>query len=126
MVATFGGDLEIIRLASKNGIIVRGGLSKLITYAERSLNPERIMTYVDLCLGDGKGYLNAGFELIEITKPGYFYYKNNTILSRQQCQKHKLSKLLEKFDENLSESINMFNNGFRRVWNAGNLKLIKS
>ena len=46
-------------------------------------------------------------------------------LSKQQCQKHKLEKLLgENYRDNLPESANMFSNGFRRVWDADHLKLV--
>ena len=40
------------------------------------------------------------------------------------CQKHKLPKLLEKFDVNKSEYENMKVNGWRRVWDSGNTKWV--
>jgi len=112
---------EIIRMASKLNSIVRGGVSRLISTAISRVGS--IMTYADLMHSDGAGYRHAGMELTSITKPGYFYYKGTTRLSRQQCQKHKLHKLLKHFDPSLSESMNMFNSGYRRVWDAGHLKL---
>ena len=35
-------------------------------------------------------------------------------------QKHKLPKLLEAFDANLTEWQNMQNNGYDRIWDCGN------
>ena len=40
------------------------------------------------------------------------------------CQKHKLNKLLEKFDNNKTEYENMVSNGWKRVWDSGNAKWI--
>ena len=71
-------------------------------------------------------YNRLGFNKLYVTSPNYKYIKNKIILSRQQCQKHKLIELLgNKFDPNLTESQNMFNSGFRRLWDAGNIKLVK-
>ena len=42
--------------------------------------------------------------------------------NRISYQKHKLHKLLPKFDNTLSEYHNMLNNGFNRVWDCGNYK----
>ena len=64
-------------------------------------------------------------KLIGTTKPNYFYIKNNRIYSRQQFQKHKLSRKLCEFDDSLTEVQNMFNNGYRRIWDCGHLKLIE-
>jgi len=40
---------------------------------------------------------------------------------RSKFQKHKLSKLLDNFDSNLSEVSNMYANGYRRIWDSGNI-----
>jgi hypothetical protein len=115
---------EIIRLAYKTGSTIRGGASKLLFFVTRNISSS-ISTFADLRYSIGGVYEHLGFKKIKITSPGYFYYKQNgcdyLMLSRQQCQKHKLSRILEAFDPKLSESQNMFNNGYRRVWNAGNI-----
>ena len=43
--------------------------------------------------------------------------------SRYQTQKHKLSKLLEYFDPELSEIQNMELHGFTKIYDAGNMKV---
>lgn len=125
MVASFShykDGYEIIRLATKLGTQVRGGASRLLHHF-RIEHQCPIYTFADLRYSVGNVYQQLGFQKLKITRPGYFYYKHTFhILSRQQCQKHKLRKLLgDKFDVNLSESQNMFKNGFRRVWTAGNI-----
>ena len=66
--------------------------------------------------------LGFGFE--KNTSPSYIYWKNNKILNRMSCQKHKLEKLLESFDPTQTEYENMLNNGFKRVWDCGNIKYV--
>lgn len=120
-------EYEIIRLASKQSHIVRGGASKLIANFDKIFNHPTIHTFADLKHSHGTVYRTLGFHEISVTPPGYFYYhpNGNIIMSRQQCQKHKLHKLLKNYDRAASESQNMFNNGFRRVWTAGNIKFIR-
>jgi hypothetical protein len=115
---------EVIRLAYKCGSTVRGGASRLLKYATNNIS-KNIITFADLRYSLGNVYDRLGFEKVKVTSPGYFYYKQKSdgylILSRQQCQKHKLMEFLNVYDQDLSESQNMFNNQFRRVWNAGNI-----
>jgi len=120
-------EYEIIRLASKQGHMIRGGASKLIANFDKLFNSPIIHTFADLRHSQGTVYKTLGFLELSVTPPGYFYYhpNGNVILSRQQCQKHKLHKLLEHFNNAASETQNMFNNGFRRVWTAGNIKFIR-
>ena len=120
---------EIIRLSSMKGTQIRGGASKLLHHFIKTRQPKVIYTYADLRYSTGAVYYKLGFSKLHITSPGYFYtmgnYRDNNfgILSRQRCQKHKLPKLLgDCFNPNLTEAENMFNNGYRRVWDAGHTK----
>ncbi len=116
---------EIIRMATRAGYHIRGGASKLLHHFLKN-HKSPVYTYADLRYSNGDVYTKLGFKHIATTQPGYFYCKGNTILSRQQCQKHKLHKFLENFDDSLTESENMFNNGYRRVWDAGHKKFVLS
>jgi len=58
-----------------------------------------------------------------VTEPNYFYFKQDDITklwSRVSFQKHKLKKKLELFDDSLSETQNMYNNGYRKIYDCGN------
>jgi hypothetical protein len=125
MVASFSkyrDGFELIRLATKQGYNIRGGLSRLLAHFKKN-NDQPLFTYADFRYSYGHSYRHLGFRDAGLTRPGYFYYRGNAILSRQQCQKSKLAKLLgEGFDPTLSESANMFRNGFRRVSDAGHLR----
>lgn len=102
---------ELIRFASKYKVI--GGASKLLKYFEKQYKPESIITYADRRFSKGNLYNLLEFKLLSKTQPNYFYIKGNEILTRYQCQKHKLQKLLgDKFDKDLTETENMLANRF--------------
>ncbi len=117
---------EIIRYANKLNMTVVGGFSRLLQAFYRDHNPTEIVTFADRRISIGNVYTKNGFELLCTTRPNYFYIKNNIILSRQKCQKHKLFKLLGTgFDDSLSEVHNMLNSGYIQVFDAGHYKFVK-
>ena len=111
-------EYELIRFCTKLNTQIVGGLSKLI----KASNIDEFITYCDLRYSNGNGYKNSGFELLGQSSPNYFYFKGLNLESRQKYQKHKLSKLLENFDPNLSERENMATNKFLWIYDCGNLK----
>lgn len=117
-------DWEIARYAVKIGNNIVGGASKLFKFFRDNYNPTNVMTYSDRRFGNGDVYQKMGFSLIGMTKPGYYYTDKVNVFSRQQFQKHKLKNKLKNFDHNLSESCNMFINGYRRIWDCGHCKYI--
>lgn len=121
-------EYELIRFCSKLNTTVVGGASKLLKYFERTYKPKSIISFANRRWSQGNLYEKLGFEFIENTNPNYFYFKGGDdakLLSRVQFQKHKLKDKLEIFDENLSESKNMYNNGYRKIYDCGNKKYIK-
>lgn len=70
---------ELIRFASKMGVTVTGGLSKLISLFITEVDPAHIMTYADRDWGYGEGYLKLGFSLIEKSAPVVFYIHSQTL-----------------------------------------------
>lgn len=118
------GKWEICRLASLIGMSVTGGPSKLLKHFITQNNPKTIFTYADARFSNGNAYRQIGFKNIKKTRPNYFYIGSKCQpMSRIGFQKHKLKSILQSFDETLSESQNMFNNGYRRTWDAGHYKL---
>jgi hypothetical protein len=116
------GEYELHRMCSKLNTQVVGGFSKLIKHS----GLKNFISYVDRSLYNGKGYKSSGFKVLEYTKPGYFYYstkKKDIRINRVSAQKHRLSKLLENFDLSLTEEDNMLNNGYRRIYDCGNIKV---
>lgn len=118
--------IELIRFATKLGHTVVGGLSKLMSHVCRILKPSYIFSYADRRFTNATPcYELVNFKHVGITKPGYMYWKNNKLFSRQKFQKHKLNSLLPVFDPQLTESENMFRNGYRRIWDAGHHRFIR-
>ena len=72
--------LEIARFSTALKTSVPGGLSKLLKHAKswcKSGGYQKIMTYVDRRVGDGRGYKMAGFSLIDETAVDYWYTDNH-------------------------------------------------
>lgn len=123
--ATFGrrkqllkhDGMELIRYASRWNAEVVGGLSRLCSQID-----EPIISFCDRRWFDGSGFLAAGFELVGVTGPSYYYVNSTTgeVKSRFQCQKHKIGAA-----DGQTELERMNELGFFRVYDCGQLKLIR-
>ena len=113
------GEMELHRFCSKINTQVVGGFSKLIKHSGIS----SFVSYVDRSKFDGYGYHNNDFSFVCYTRPSYVYVRQANVLSRYDCQKHKLKKFLESYDEALSEHENMVNNNYFRLYDCGTIKL---
>ncbi len=116
-------EYELIRYATSKHVI--GGASKLLKYFERKFNPKSIITYADRRFSQGNMYYKLGFNYLNLAPANYWWINSTNLYNRYQTQKHKLKTLLKKFDENLSESENMFLNHFNKIYDCGNLVFIK-
>ena len=115
-------EYELIRFCSLKNTSVIGGANKLLKYFINKYHPKSIISYANRRFSNGSIYETLGFKKIGVSTPNYFYFKDSSVLeSRNKYQKHKLSKLLSDFDPSLSESENMFKNGYRRIYDCGNL-----
>ena len=116
-----GFDWELIRFCSLAGVRVLGGAGKLLAHF-RARYPGSVVSYANRRWSDGGLYTALGFSLVGTSAPGYDWVHGRKVLSRHQCQKHKLSALLGSgFDPGKSEAENMRAAGFSRVWDCGNL-----
>lgn len=79
-----------------------------------------MVSYANKRFSDGKIYEILGFKKHHETAPNYFYANCEIVLSRYQCQKRFLSKILEEYHPELSEVENMELNGFFRIFDCGN------
>lgn len=112
---------ELIRFANKLNTRVVGGASKLFA-ALRARCAGSVVSYCNREHGTGSVYRALGMTLTSVSPPSYVWVKNGQkVFSRYQTQKHKLGELLKTFDPDKSEADNLFENGFRRYWDSGNL-----
>lgn len=121
----FSPQHEIIRYASLPGVVVVGGLGKLISNAMRHLEINELVSFCKLEF-DGSGYAKAGGRLVAITKPAenWIHLKTGRIISRLSSQKHRLPRIIDCFDHRLTAHQNLENAGWRVFWTAGNQKFI--
>ena len=119
-------DYECTRMSSIDNTVVVGGVSKLFNHFIKTKDPNSIVTFADLRFGDGGCYKYCGFEFEGYTPQNYWYtYKYILELhSRVKFQKHKLSNLLENFDENKTEFENMIDDNWDRIWDCGDAKYV--
>ena len=119
-------EWEMVRFCNLLNTNIVGGASKLFKYFNKNINVDNldIISFADRRFFNGDLYKNLGFQFEKNTSPSYIYWKNNKILNRMSCQKHKLHKILENFDPIKTEYQNMLDHGFRRVWDCGNIKYI--
>lgn len=114
-------EWEIVRIASKLGITVVGGASKLFNKFMIQYNPSSVLSYADLRYSTGGIYKTLGFEWQHDSAPNYFYVKGAINLPRYKAQKHLLPKLLgNKFNSEKSETQNMLAAGYNKVYDCGN------
>lgn len=108
---------ELLRNCTLPNVTVVGGLTKLITKFKKDCYNGEIICYSDASISYNKHS--------DLTKPNYIWWRGSTVLKRYHTMKHKLPTLLgQGFDELLSESENMKNNGYYRVYDSGNYTTI--
>jgi len=124
-------EYELIRFCTKIGYQVIGGASKLLKHFERQYKPKSLISYANRRWSNGNLYKKIGFKYVNETSPNFFYFDNSRELkSREMYQKHKQREMYNKgilktFDENKTGQENMYLNGFRRIYDSGNLVFVK-
>jgi len=114
-------DYELLRFATELEVRVVGGASKLLSFFSKNMKGKKIITYADRRYSDGNLYKKIGFTAEGFTSPNYWWSNGQIRLSRYQCQKHKLAKLLgDGFDNSISEKENMTRNGYFQIHDCGN------
>lgn len=116
-------DLEIVRIASKRGLTVVGGASKLLARVPKGTN---VLSYARRDYSEGNLYKTLGFHLEKTTDVDYWYSnKTGNKVSRYKAMKKNLESLLPKFNPDLTEEENMVKHGFHKIYGCGNLVFSK-
>ena len=118
-------EWEMLRFCNKLGYHIPGAAGKLLKHFEKTYNPKSLVSYADRRWSTGKLYKALGFTLDHISAPNYWYWKSLKLESRIKYQKHKLKNVLANYNPNISEIENMHNNGYRVIYDCGNLVFIK-
>ena len=112
-------DYELLRLCSLKGVNVVGGASKLFKYFTKHYSGT-VISYANLRYSNGSVYEKLGFNKVGVSEPSYFYSNGTELLTRYQCQKHKLKRLKNYSIDKTEEQI-MNENGYYKVYDCGNL-----
>jgi hypothetical protein len=121
-------EWEMIRFASKNFVTIIGGAGKLLKYFEKIFKPKSLISYADRRFSAGNMYNKLGFIHSHNSTPNFWYFKPNSLIleSRVRYQKHKQPNIPGFiFDKNKSAKDNMFDNGYRVIFDCGNMVFIK-
>ncbi len=127
LIAVFGygnsrfakNEYELHRYCVKTRYKIVGGFNKLI----KNCKLHNCYSYIDIAHFTGEGYFKTNWKQVKITRTNYVYRRDDLVLSRYDCQKHRQPLFLEKFDINQTEWMNMLNNGYKRIFDCGNIKV---
>jgi len=107
------------RLCFKSGVTVSGCLSKIALLATSHFK-ENIFSFADLSISDGKGYLAAGWEIVGMSKPDYFYSNQKMeIITKQSRKKSSVETPLGMTEDQHAELDGLF-----KIWDCGKMKLM--
>jgi len=117
------GEYELLRFCNILNTNVVGGASKLFKHFVKTYAFSEIITYADRSHSKGILYNALGFGLISKTDVGYSYYDHRlNKYNRFNFRKDVLVK--EGYDPTKTEVEIMYERGYFRVFNSGNLKYV--
>ena len=122
------GNVELTRMATKLGIQVVGGFSKLMSHINDYIEYQSITSYIYRAWFNGKGYLSSGFKITGVNPPSYYYVMNGRKIHKSHFRKNKIKNLYEKgeldfYDKTKTEHENMLNNHIYRIYDCGTIKV---
>jgi hypothetical protein len=120
---------ELSRFATNYDYVISGLASKFLNYFKKNFSPIRIISFADrrwtLDPYDNL-YTKLGFNLVNITKPNYWYY-NSKIAKHKRFHKFgfgksSLRKKYPELDFTKTEKELMSELGYDRIWDCGLFK----
>jgi hypothetical protein len=114
---------ELVRFCNKINTMVIGSADKLFNYFIKLHDPNSIISFTNMRWSNGGVYDKLGFSKLSISLPNYYYFlpSNKILINSQTFQKHKLKNKLQIYDDELSGTLNMYNNGYRKIYDCGNI-----
>ncbi len=116
-------NYELIRFVNKKGWVIHGAASKLLKAFEKDYPGKSIVSYANKRWSDGNLYETLGFELKHTSKPNFYVFHprdTSKLWHRVSFQKHKLKEKLDYFDPKQTAEWNIFNAGYRKIYDSGN------
>ncbi len=116
------GNWVLNRFASS--IQVVGGFSKLLSHFKKTNSWTLIISFADRRWSVGGVYESTGFALDAVLLPDYYWVNGNTRYHKFNYRHTQMKNKLINYDSSLSETENMTNHGFSKVWNCGLLRYV--
>lgn len=110
-VCSFGNkenETELVINCSKLNTLVEDGMKTIVKYFVEKYKPETLVYYIDRKYFNDKDFKD--WKLVSDIDADYWYFKDGCLENKSKYQKHKLSKLLEKYSSKKSEEENMYYN----------------
>lgn len=103
---------------------VLGGFSRLL----KATSLQSMVSYIDRATFSGNGYNQVHFEVVKVNTPSYFYVKDNIRQPRYRFTRRRIETLyrrgcLDYWNPSETEELNMYKNGYARIWNCGTIKV---
>jgi ssDNA-binding Zn-finger/Zn-ribbon topoisomerase 1 len=118
---------ELVRYSTS--VNVRGGLGKLLNYAQTSLGFTKLTTFSDIRLFSGKLYEALGFTREAEIPPDYFYCRDGKRVHKSLLQKSRVRRAAEKGRElyypDMTERELSKLNGYSKVWDCGKIRWVR-
>ena len=123
------GEIELNRMATALNTQILGGFSRLVSYVCKTHEIMTLYSYIARRLFNGKGYSSIGFKEIKVNRPTYFYTLREKRYPRYVFMRNKIRKKFEEgklkyWNPDETEEINMYKNGYGRVWDCGTIKVL--
>lgn len=125
---THSSMAELVRLCTAPYTVVPGGFTRLLahTYAGD------LVSYIDPSVFSGGGYEKAGFSVDGFNRPVYFYVKYGqharyprTAFTLGRIRALHARGLLSYWNPEETEAVNMYKNGYYRIWNCGTIRVVR-
>lgn len=108
--------IDLVRVATKIGFQIQGGLSRLLTYIKHASKPRFIQSFVDLRYADGSSLEAIGFKRVSVTL-GWQWTDGHSTFNRLSCRANM-------DDRSLSERQHAEELGWVKLYDSGQAKYV--
>lgn len=119
------GEVELNRYATTKSVV--GGMSKVISYVERTRMYDHLVTFADYQVSSGELYAKTGWEEDKEISPDYKYVLGGKY--RENKRKFRVSRFRTdptlRFEEGKTEKELAEMNGLHRVYDYGKMRFVK-
>ena len=118
-------EWELVRFASALNTTVVGGFSKCLKRF-RKLHSGSVVSYADYSRSNGDVYRNIGFVEKGLSHPSYRWVKGDQLYNRHSFMRRNLARMIgeENYNPEETEAENCWRNGYRRIWDCGQIKFV--